>query len=99
MSTKYATVYPFDENASDNNINNYNVYKKLITDIYGFGDGFIEYNDNNTGTYLDSPWVFFKRGMAYNYSEYTGNQREFAVDITAGVPDEKQGFRVILIKK
>lgn len=97
LSTKYATVYPFNEISSVDSSDNFNVYQELITDIYGFGDGMLEYKNYNR-KYMCSNWVFFIRGLPYNYFEYT-NEREFSVNITAGVSEVNQGFRVILIKK
>ena len=96
LSTKYATVYPFDEKSSYDFINNYNVYKNLQTEEYGFGDGILEYK-TKLMQYVGENWVFFKRG-SYIDGKIEEN-REFTVGSTAGVAYSFQGFRVILIKK
>ena len=95
LSTKYATVYPFDTVSVGEEFNdNYNAYKNLQTKEYGFGDGILEYKQD-VG-FVGATWIFFKRGTSVNDLEYN---REFTVGATAGVPYAYQGFRVILIKK
>ncbi len=71
LSTRDYTVYPYSS-SRDNNSNNYNTYKGLLTSTYGYGDAILETsnsgnnssgswnNDNTYFAYKDFP--FFTRG-------------------------------------
>lgn len=79
LSTKWATVYPY--NSSDNNTNNYNTYKGLKSSTYGYVDAILE--TSNTGGDSTSwngdlylfpyiSWPFFVRRCTYYHSSSAG---------------------------
>ena len=55
LSTRDYTVYPYSS-SSDNNSNNYNTYRDLLTSTYGYGDAILEISklDNS----LNNCWNF-----------------------------------------
>ncbi len=76
LSTRDYTVYPYD-GANSNYFNNYNVYKGLISSMYGYGDAILEISssgssssgsnnnnswNNNSSFYLGTIDPFFFRG-------------------------------------
>ena len=102
-STKWATVYPYNS-TSDSRENNYNVYKDLKSITYGFGDAILETSltGNNSTSWNEDYSVFartdapfFERGGSFWVGSYAG---EFVFNNTNGVPDNLNGFRVVLIK-
>ena len=101
LSTKYATVYPY--NSSDTNANNYNTYKGLKSSTYGYGDAVLETSTsgvNSTswnGDYSYFPYTtspFFLRGGWCSDTTYAG---AFAFDHDHGDPDYVIGFRAVLV--
>ena len=101
LSTKYATVYPY--NSSDSNANNYNTYKGLKSSTYGYGDAILETSTSGAdstswnGDYTSFPLAlapFFKRGG--NYKEGSG-AGAYSFDSTYGEPHYFKGFRAVLI--
>ena len=99
LSTKYVTVYPWDS-TSDNNENNYQIYKKLK---YGYGDAILETSSSGTNTngwntdYTIFPadgGPFFRRGGFYADSLRGG---EFAFVLADGSPWYGYGFRSVLV--
>ena len=101
LSTKYATVYPY--NSSDSNANNYNTYKGLKSSTYGYGDAILETSttgENSTswnGDCSDFPSTscpFFLRGGHYFNGSVAG---AFAFDTTGGSPAYTYGFRAVLV--
>ena len=97
LSTKYATVYPYDSN------NLGATYNNLKSETYGFGDAILETsNRSNTtnswnGDYSYFPCSsspFFVRGGYYGDSSGAGT---FAFDYNAGSTDYSYGFRSVLV--
>ena len=101
LSTKYATVYPWNL-TSDRDDNNYIVYKNFK---YGYGDSILETSSSGTGT---SGWntyysyfpsankPFFRRGGGYSHSSNAG---VFAFDGSDGYPWYNTGFRSVLVSQ
>ena len=101
LSTKYATVYPY--NSSDTNANNYNTYKGLKSSTYGYGDAVLETSTsgvNSTswnGDYSDFPNTsspFFIRGGYFSGTTIAG---AFAFGNAGGNPIYVNGFRAVLV--
>ena len=101
LSTKYATVYPY--NSSDSNTNNYNAYKGLKSSTYGYGDSILETSttgENSTswnGDFSEFPHTdlpFFDRGGRYGNTSHAG---AFVFDAGSGAPVYYSGFRVVLV--
>ena len=101
LSTKWATVYPYDSNNSKTN--NYNKYKKLKSDSYGFGDAILETSstgDNSTSwnknySYFmhNNPAFFIRGGDISN----TTSEGIFAFSNARGYSAYGGGFRAVLI--
>ena len=102
LSTRNYTVYPYNS-SSDSYTNNYNIYKELLSTIYGYGDGILETSTEESTTsswnsdysyfvYTTSP--FFGRGRHYDSISNTGS---FAFVRTEGGSSPISGFRIILI--
>ncbi len=98
LSTKYATVYPYNA-SSDSNTNNYTAYKNLG---YGYGDAVLETStsgSNNTswhGDYSSFPNTtgpFFIRGGNYNNGAGAG---VFSFGNTGGIEYSYDSFRPVL---
>ena len=53
LSTRDYTVYPYSS-SSDDNSNNYNTYKGLLTSTYGYGDAILE--TSSSGSSLNGSW-------------------------------------------
>ena len=101
LSTKYATVYPY--NLSDSNTNNYTTYSGKKSSTYGYGDAILETSTsgaNSTswnGDYSDFPTTsgpFFRRGGYYGVSSSAG---VFAFYDTSGSSNDTYGFRAVLV--
>ena len=101
LSTKYATVYPYNS-TSDTKVNNWTEYNNLKTATYGYGDAILEtstggndstsWNDDYSAfAYLIAP--FFVRGGYYGSGSGAG---EFAFGYTDGFPYYDSGFRACL---
>ena len=101
LSTKYATVYPYNS-TSDTYANNWTEYNNLKTATYGYGDAILEtstggndstsWNDDYSAfAYLIAP--FFVRGGYYGSGSGAG---EFAFGYTDGFPYYDSGFRACL---
>ena len=102
LSTKWATVYPYDS-TSDSTTNNYNIYKDLKSATYGFGDAILETSEtdeNSTSWNGDYPYFavpsypFFQRGGYYKSGSEAGL---FAFIYGGGGPGNEGGFRAVLI--
>ena len=102
LSTKWATVYPYNS-SSDGNTNNYSVYSGKKSTIYGFGDAVLETSATGSGStswngdysyFPDTSYPFFKRGGCYNDSSGAGL---FAFNDHVGGPYCYYGFRSVLV--
>ena len=105
-STKYATIYPYNE-VDDSNTNNYLEYKNAK---YGYGDAVLETSTSETSTseqeqltnawennYSNYPYThgtFFVRGGDCSNIDKAGI---FAFTNATGNPQQVNGFRAILI--
>ena len=101
LSTKYATVYPY--NSSDSNANNYNTYKGLKSSIYGYGDAILETSTagvNSTswnGDHSNFPYTsypFFERGGYYGDATCAGI---YTFNCNNGNPAYSHSFRAVLV--
>ena len=101
LSTKWATVYPY--NSSDNNTNNYNIYLGKKSTTHGFGDAVLETSTTGSGStswngdfsycpYTSAP--FFLRGGYYGDTSGAG---VFAFGSNVGDPWFHYGFRSVLV--
>ena len=70
LSTRDYTVYPYDS-LSENDSNNYNTYKGLLTSTYGYGNAILETSSLGTGNcswnndssyFVGTVYPFFLRG-------------------------------------
>ena len=104
LSTKWATVYPYNS-SSDSYTNNYSVYSGKKSTTYGFGDAVLETSTTGSGSpswngdYSYFPLTsgpFFRRGGYYGDTSGAGL---FAFDNTYGVPNYGDGFRSVLVIK
>ena len=104
LSTKWATVYPYNS-SSDSYTNNYSVYSGKKSTTYGFGDAVLETSTTGSGSpswngdCSDFPGPsspFFGRGGCYGDTSLTGL---FAFDDTIGGPYYDAGFRSVLVIK
>ena len=104
LSTKWATVYPYNS-SSDGKTNNYSVYSGKKSTTYGFGDAVLETSTTGSGSpswngdCSDFPGPsspFFGRGGCYGDTSLTGL---FAFDDTIGGPYYDAGFRSVLVIK
>ena len=102
-STKYVTIYPFNESADTSN-NNWSRYNELKTLQYGYGDSILETssagegytswnNDHSEFAYLNRP--FFIRGGSFGSQATNGGT--FAFYSSDGSINHYMGFRVVLI--
>ena len=101
LSTKWATVYPYNS-SSDSYTNNYSVYSGKKSTTYGFGDAVLETSTTGSGSpswngdCSDFPGPsspFFGRGGCYGDTSLTGL---FAFDDTIGGPYSDAGFRSVI---
>ena len=101
LSTEYATVYPYD--SSDSYKNNYNKYKELKLNTYGYGDAILETSTADSGAtswnqdysaFPASVASFFTRVGDYGSSSTAG---AFAFYGTGGNPGHGSGFRAVLV--
>ena len=102
LSTKYATVYPY--NSSDSRTNNYNTYKGLKSTTYGYGDAILETSNFGNGTntswngdlggYTGETHTFFLRGGSYEDSNTAGM---YATGYDRGCQWYHIGFRAVLV--
>ena len=104
LSTKWATVYPYNS-SSDGKTNNYSVYSGKKSTIYGFGDAVLETSTTDSGStswngdYSYFPYTsvpFFGRGGCYDDTSYAGL---FAFSYSIGAPYYNSGFRSVLVIK
>ena len=102
LSTKWATVYPYN-NSNDSNKNNYNAYSVKKSTTYGFGDTILETSNASSDTaswnkdYSNFPFInypFFRRGGTYSRSSDAG---VFAFSPDNGILWCDYGFRSVLI--
>ena len=97
LSTKYATVYPYDSN------NLGATYNNLKSETYGFGDAILE-TSNRSGTsnswnsdyshFPYSSYPFFLRGGAYGFGSESGT---FTFHYYGGNSGGNFGFRSVLV--
>ena len=101
LSTKWATVYPY--NSSDRNTNNYNSYSGKKSTTYGFGDAVLETSTTGSDTtswngdysyFPDTNLPLFVRGGTFGGSSPVG-LFTFSTDI--GFPNYDIGFRSVLV--
>ena len=105
LSTRNCMVYPYNDLIDDASINNYNIYKNLLSNVYGYGDSVLE--TSNIGSYSQS-WnsdcsyfptgetPFYCRGCNYSYDSRTGI---FAFSNAGGGAAYSSGYRIILISE
>ena len=104
LSTKYVTVYPYN-NSSDDKENNYNIYLEKKSTKYGFGDAILETSTKGTGStgwnsdysqyaYYNEP--FFERGGSYGSDPVSGT---FTFTHIIGEAGSSSSFRSVLIAK
>ena len=102
LSTKWATVYPYNS-SSDGNTNNYSVYSGKKSTTYGFGDAILEISTTGSGStswngdYSFFPFTsypFFWRGGSYYDTSRAGL---FAFNYNVGAPNYFNGFRSVLV--
>ena len=102
LSTKWATVYPYNS-SSDSYTNNYSVYSAKKSTTYGFGDAILEISTTGSGStswngdysyfpHTSSP--FFVRRGCYNVTSSAGL---FAFGDSYGGPYYDGGFRSVLV--
>ena len=102
LSTKWATVYPYNS-SSDSYTNNYSVYSGKKSTTYGFGDAILEISTTGSGStiwngdyscfpYTSSP--FFRRGGIFSDTSGAGL---FAFYNDGGAPYYGNGFRSVLV--
>ena len=103
LSTKWATVYPY--NSSDSNTNNYSIYSGKKSTIYGFGDAVLETSTTGSGStswngdfscFPNTSRPFFIRGGYYSDTSYAGL---FVFNYYNGDPYFRYGFRSVLVIK
>ena len=99
LSTKYATVYPYNT-SSDGCTNNWTAYKNAN---YGYGDAVLETSTSGSGStswngdYSFFPYTiepFFVRGGYYSFGTIAG---AFAFYNSGGSPYSYYGFRAALV--
>ena len=70
LSARDYTVYPYSS-SSDNNLNNYDTYKELLMNTYGYGDAILETSslsggtnswNNDNSVFAGTMFPFFMRG-------------------------------------
>ena len=103
LSTKWATVYPY--NSSDSNTNNYSIYSGKKSTIYGFGDAVLETSTTGSGStswngdfscFPNTSRPFFIRGGYYSDTSYAGL---FVFNYYNGDPYFSYGVRSVLVIK
>ena len=101
LSTKWATVYPY--NSSDSNTNNYNSYSGKKSTTYGFGDAVLETSttgsestswNGDCSNFPNTSNPFFVRGGSCGNSSNAGT---FTFYDTNGTPVYYGGFRSVLV--
>ena len=102
LSTKWATVYPY--NSSDSNTNNYSAYSSKKSTTYGFGDAVLEISTSGSNStswnedyshFLYTNGPFLVRGGSYEFDSGAGI---FAFSDTNGAPyNGIVGFRSVLV--
>ena len=103
LSTKWATVYPYNSSI-DGNTNNYSIYSGKKSTIYGFGDAVLETSTTGFGStswnrdysyFPSTSSPFFKRGGCFGDTSYAGLFAFSYDDI--GDPYYSRGFRSVLV--
>ena len=99
LSTKYATIYPYN-GSSDFNVKNYTIYKNAN---YGYGDAILETSStgvNSTSWLGDNSYFanasgpFFVRGGSFDLGVSAG---AFVFNHAGGLVGSAGSFRVVLI--
>ena len=102
LSTKYATVYPYNS-TSDTKVNNWTEYNNLKTATYGYGDAILETStagsdstswNGDYSSFACADNSVFERGGDYSNGSGAG---EFAFSRAGGIPYRGSGFRVCLV--
>ena len=103
LSTKYATVYPYNT-SNDGNTYNWNRYNSLKTSTYGYGDAVLETSTSGSGStswngdhsyFPNSSYAFFVRGGSFDNSTHAGMFNFHYMSY--GIPTNTSGFRVVLV--
>ena len=93
-SSEYATVYPYDDNNTQNPNNNYIQYNKVKNEKYGYGDAILEFDIQDIKTnYLFELSPFFIRGSSYYWKT---KQLNYVSSVDGGARGDC-GFRAALI--
>ena len=104
LSTKYATVYPYNS-SSDSDTNTYSAYSEKKLTTYGFGDAVLETSTSGSGTtswngdysnFAHTTRPFFGRGGLCGDSSTAGT---FAFSNAISNPHGEGGFRSVLVTK
>ena len=101
-STRDYTIYLY-ESLKDTEIDNYNINKSMLSNVYGYGEAILETSNNGTGItswyydysffpYTNAP--FFGRGNRYTAASDSGL---YNFNHTMGFVTCNDGFRAILI--
>ena len=102
LSTKYATVYPYNS-SNGTDINNWIAYNELKSNQYGYGDAILETSTAGKGStswqedYSNFPRTthpFFVRSSVYDSTTGTGI---FTFDIANGYASGYGSFRIVLV--
>ena len=102
LSTKYATVYPYNS-SSDSDASNWTQYNSLKSSTYGYGDAILETSSEGSGRaswnkdcsyFASSDLPFFIRGGYYGSGSGAGT---FAFCNYYGNSGSNDGFRAVLV--
>ena len=99
LSTRNYTVYPYNS-SSDSYTNNYNTYKGLLSNVYGYGDAISEISNTTSSwnsdysVFANTTLPFLKRGGYYGSSSGAGS---FAFADAYGSDNYDNGFRTVLV--
>ena len=99
LSTRNYTVYPYNS-SSDSSANNYNTYKGLLSNVYGYGDAISEISNTTSSwnsdysVFANTTLPFLKRGGYYGSSSGAGS---FAFADAYGSDNYDNGFRTVLV--
>lgn len=100
-STEYTTVYPFNS-SNDSSSNNYDQYKSLKSETYGYGDAILETSTSGSGStswhgdysyFANTDYPFFVRGGG----TIMGSLGSIGFYATIGNSSYNDGFRAVLV--
>ena len=104
LSTKYATVYPY--NTSESNTNNYSAYAEKKSTTYGFGDAVLETSNSGVDStswnrdfsyFPHTTHPFFERGGYFADTSDAGTFAFHHNNGSCGGPFPGSGFRSVLV--